>query len=133
MTERLRILIVEDHTLIAMDLAELLTGSGHDVCAIARTQAEAVAAAARFHPDLMIVDGQLDEGSGVGAMREILAQGFVAHIYVTGDEARLRGLTRDAVVLTKPFSLNSLLVAMAQVRPVGGAANVARPALRSAG
>ena len=65
----LRIVLAEDDALIAMDLAELLTGMGHEVCAIARSEAEAVAMAASHQPDLMIMDGTLDGGDGVSAMR----------------------------------------------------------------
>jgi DNA-binding response OmpR family regulator len=107
-TEGLRIVIVEDDALIAMDLADLLIGMGHDVRAIAGTEAEAVAAAIRCKPNLMIVDGNLAEGSGVSAMHRILARDFVAHLYVTGDTAQIQRAAPDAVVVTKPFSMRGL-------------------------
>ena len=125
-TEGLGIVIVEDDALIAMDLADLLIGMGHDVRAIVQTQSEAVAAAMRCQPDLMIVDGQLAEGSGVEAMRQVLARGFVAHFYMTGDPLRITGLTPDAVVVAKPFTLNDLASGIARARRgVGGAAPTA--------
>jgi two-component system, response regulator PdtaR len=71
----LRVLIIEDDALIAMLLAELLAGMGHDVCASAATEAEAVIAATRYGPDLMIVDAGLGRGSGVSAVEEILRAG----------------------------------------------------------
>jgi len=46
----LRILVVEDDILISMLLAEVLIGMGHEVCAIATTKADAVAAADRCKP-----------------------------------------------------------------------------------
>ena len=52
----LRVLVVEDDTITGMLLGELLTSMGHDVCAIESTQANAVTAAARCRPDLMIVE-----------------------------------------------------------------------------
>ena len=116
MTDALRIVIVEDNALIAMDLADLLIAMGHDVGAIASTEAEAVAAAMRCQPDLMIVDGNLAEGSGVSAMRQILAKGFVPHVYVTGDALRIRQLARDAVVVAKPFNMHDLSEAIAKAR-----------------
>ena len=126
MTEGLGIVVVEDDALIAMDLADLLIGMGHDVRAIVQTQSEAVAAAMRCQPDLMIVDGQLAEGSGVEAMRQVLARGFVAHFYITGDPLRLTGLTPNAVVVAKPFTLNVLASGIARaLRSVGGAAPTA--------
>ena len=115
-TEGLGIVIVEDDALIAMDLADLLIGMGHDVRAIVQTESEAVAAAMRCQPDLMIVDGQLAEGSGTEAMRQILASGFVAHFYITGDPLRITGLAPDAVVVAKPFTLNDLASGIARAR-----------------
>ena len=58
---------------------------GHDVCATAANQAEAVIAASRYGPDLMIVDAGLGRGSGVSAVEEILRAGPVAHVFVSGD------------------------------------------------
>ena len=67
----LRVLVIEDDALIALLLSELLAGMGHDVCATATTEAEAVSAATRCNPDLMIVDARLGQGSGVSAVEEI--------------------------------------------------------------
>ena len=50
MSQGLRMVIVEDDDLIAMDLADLLLGMGHHVCAIASSEVDAVAAAARRRP-----------------------------------------------------------------------------------
>jgi len=115
-TKQLVIVIVEDDVLIAMDLADLLIGMGHDVRTVARTEAEAVAAAAMHRPDLMIVDGHLAEGSGVSAMRRILAKGFVPHIYVTGNSLGIDGLPADAIVIGKPFNLHGLMGSIAGAR-----------------
>ena len=115
-TEGLGIVIVEDDALIAMDLADLLIGMGHDVRAIAQTESEAIAAALRCQPDLMIVDGQLAEGSGMEAMRQIQATGHVAHFYITGDRLRIAGLSADVVVVAKPFTLNDLASGIARAR-----------------
>lgn len=116
MTVGLRIVIVEDDVLIAMDLAELLIGLGHDVPAIARTETEAVAAAAKFQPNLMIVDGTLAEGSGVSAMCQILARGFIPHFYTTGNPSQIRELVREAIIVEKPFNLQSLTRGIAEAR-----------------
>ena len=124
-TNSLGIVVVEDDALIAMDLADLLIGMGHDVRAIAQTQSEAVAAAMRCQPDLMIVDGQLAEGSGAGAMRQILANGFVAHFYITGDPLRITGLAPDAIVVAKPFTLHDLACGIARALQSMGRASPA--------
>ncbi len=111
-TAVLRVLVVEDEAVIAALLAEVLEDMGHDVCAIEATELGAVAAAQRCHPDLMIVDARLGDGSGLQAVAEILRSGFVPHIFVSGDAARVRALRPDAVVLQKPFREPELARAM---------------------
>ncbi len=102
MTE-LRILVVEDNELIGMLFADVLAAMGHEVCAIASTEPDAVAAAAHHKPNLIIVDAQLGNGSGISAIEEILRTGFVPHVFVTGDPSKVRALRPGAVVIQKPF------------------------------
>jgi two-component system, response regulator PdtaR len=99
----LRILVVEDDALIGMLFADLLVEMGHEVCAIEATEANAVAAATRCSPDLMIVDARLGKGSGVSAVEKILRTGFVPHVFVSGDISSVRALRPDAVLIQKPF------------------------------
>ena len=99
----LRVLVIEDDALIAMLLSELLAGMGHDVCATAGTEAEAVSAATRYDPNLMIVDARLGRGSGVSAVEEILRAGAVAHVFVSGDAESAWRRRPDAIVIRKPF------------------------------
>lgn len=99
----LRVLVVEDDALIGELLTEMLDGMGYDVCAMECTEADAVAAAARCEPDLMIVDVRLRDGSGVAAVEEILCAGPIPHVFVTGDTSRILALRPGAVVIPKPF------------------------------
>ena len=99
----LRVLLVEDEAVIAMLLAEVLGGMGYEVCAIEATEADAVAAAERCRPDLMIVDARLGDGSGVAAVETILRAGPVPHVFVSGDPSTVQALRPDAVVMQKPF------------------------------
>ena len=108
----LRVLIVEDEAIIAMLLAQVIEGMGHDVCDIAVTEAEVVAAAARCRPDLMIVDAHLREGSGISAVKEILRSGVVPHVFVSGDTITVQKLSPGSVVLEKPFTEAELARAM---------------------
>jgi len=97
----LRVLVAEDNAIIGMLLAEMLEEMGHDVCGVEATEAEAVAAAARCKPDLMIVDARLGDGSGVAAIRTILLTGPMPHLFISG--AIVEADTPDAVILQKPF------------------------------
>ena len=107
----LRILLAEDDEVVRVALAEMLESLGHQVCATASTEAEAVAAAARSVPDLMVLDIKLAEGSGVAAVAAIQAQGHVPHVFLTG--AKLQRSLSGAPLLTKPFREADLVRSMA--------------------
>jgi DNA-binding response OmpR family regulator len=118
--EALNVLIVEDDALISMLLKEMLQEMGHDVCAIAVTEEEAVANAARCSPTLMIVDDQLLEGSGMSAVDRILQTDAIPCVFVSGAHLRRPGAT----MLQKPFTEADLLhaiktVAGSMIRPEG--------------
>jgi len=104
----LRILVVEDDALIAMVLGELLTAMGHEVCDTASTQAGAVASASHHRPDMMIVDGGLRQGSGIGAVDEIILSGPLPYVFVSGDTGQIKARRPEAAVLRKPFRLADL-------------------------
>ena len=111
MTPR-RVLVVEDDSLIGALLAETLEDVGYDVCAIAATEDDAVAAAVRYEPDLMIVDAWLIDGNGMSAVERILRTGFVPHVFVSGDISRITVNRPDAVMLQKPFNEAALTQAI---------------------
>jgi len=98
-----RILIIENDVMIGILLSELLVEMGYAVCGIAATEAEAIAAAARYRPDLMIVDIWLDDGDGVAAVTEILRAGPMPHFFVSGDIAGILALYPDLTAIQKPF------------------------------
>lgn len=110
---RLRILLVEDDAMQSMLLAKLLEVLGHDVCGIAATEVEAIAAAARYAPDVMLVDANLRSGSGVSAMSAILRHTVMPHIYMSGG-GRL-ATPANATLLQKPFNMAGLKGALDRV------------------
>jgi CheY-like chemotaxis protein len=112
----LRVLVVEDNVVIGMLLAEMLAEMGHDVCAIETTAADAVTAAARCKPDLLIVDVRLGDGSGISAVEEIRRTGPVPHLFISGDASRVKTLRPDAVVMQKPFRESDLAQAIQRAR-----------------
>lgn len=114
------VLIIEDDAFIGMLYEQVLTEMGHNVCCIEATQTGAIAAAAHYKPDLMIVDVALREGSGLAAARQILRDGFVPHIFISGDLTGLQHRMPGAVVLRKPFVEHELARAVQRalsVRP----------------
>ena len=71
----LTLLIVDDHEVVREGLVALLGRRPEfQVVAEAGTVAEAVAAARRFRPALVVMDVRLPDGSGVEACREIRAE-----------------------------------------------------------
>jgi two-component system, response regulator PdtaR len=118
----LRILVVEDNAMIGMLLAEMLAAMGHEVCALETTATNAVTAAVRCRPDLLIVDVRLGDGSGISAVEEIRRAGPIAHLFVTGDTARVKALRPDAVVIQKPFREVDIAWAIQRARERAAAA-----------
>jgi two-component system, NarL family, response regulator DevR len=68
----LRLLIVDDHEVVRQGLVALLDRrAGFQVVAEAGSVAEAIEAARRFQPDIVVMDVRLPDGSGVEACRQI--------------------------------------------------------------
>ena len=67
-----RVLIVDDHEVVREGLRALLSRrDGMEVVGMAGTVAEAVAAAAKMQPDVVVMDVRLPDGSGIEACRDI--------------------------------------------------------------
>lgn len=99
----LKILLVEDDSLIAMLLTDTLGEMGHDVCGVEATENGAISAALRYRPDLILVDAQLKEGSGIDAVDTILATIFIPHVFMSGDIRTIFERRPRAIALQKPF------------------------------
>ena len=96
----MNVLIVEDEVLIAMYLELLVTGFGHEVCAIALSSAEAIAHAAAHRPDVSLMDVRLGYGgSGIEAAGELLRLHGVRCIFLS---ANLDEVTRNAALAHDP-------------------------------
>jgi DNA-binding NarL/FixJ family response regulator len=72
---QLRLLVVDDHEVVRQGLVALLDRRDRfQVVAEAGTAEEALEATRRFHPDLVVMDVRLPDGSGIEACREIRAE-----------------------------------------------------------
>jgi two-component system, OmpR family, response regulator len=108
-----RLLVVEDEPTILELLAGSLRFAGFDVVTAA-TGAEALRAAARARPDLILLDVMMPDGDGFEVLRQIRSGG--PHVPVIFLSAR--GTVHDRVAgltlggddyVTKPFSLDEVL------------------------
>jgi len=112
-----RILVVEDDAIIAMEIAERLNRMGYEVTGTPATGEEAVAAAARDRPDLVLMDirlrGPMD---GTEAAGRITSQTDMPVIYITAysdQETRERAhQTFSYGYIIKPFNDQQLLCAI---------------------
>jgi DNA-directed RNA polymerase specialized sigma24 family protein len=100
------VLIIEDETIIAIDLESLVESLGHRVIGVARTHAEATALAKKREPGLILADIQLADGSsGLDAVNELLQSFEVPVIFITAyPERYLTGERPEpAFLIAKPF------------------------------
>lgn len=67
-----RVVVVDDHPLVVDGLRLALELAGMDVVAVAGTVAEAVEAARQHMPDVIVMDIQLPDGTGIAATRAVL-------------------------------------------------------------
>lgn len=104
----LSILIVDDDAIIGSLLGELLEFMGHAVCAIETTEAGAIAAAGRLKPDLLIVDANLGEGSGINAVRVIIKAWPTPYLFVSGDLSGVKAAMPYAAMVRKPYNEDEL-------------------------
>jgi DNA-directed RNA polymerase specialized sigma24 family protein/CheY-like chemotaxis protein len=122
------VLIIEDEPLISMQLEDLVTSLGHEICGTAATRSQAQEVVAERTPGLVLADIQLADGSsGLDAVDDILAIGSVPVIFITAYPERL--LTGDrpepTYLVTKPFQEQTVRAAISQAlffgssRPVG--------------
>jgi len=120
----LRILVVEDDVTIGLLLAETLEDLGHTVCALERNAVNAIAAAARLQPDLVIVDVGLGEEIAVAVVRDIVAGELARHVFVMGDIVQELPLGPSVVQIKRPLRANDVAAAI-QREIVGAAGRVA--------
>jgi len=111
------VLIIEDEPVIATDIQALATELGHHVVDVAATHSEALEAAARHRPGLVLADIQLADGSsGIEAARDILAKFDVPVIFITAFPERLLTGQRPepTYLITKPFQPETVKAAIGQ-------------------
>jgi CheY-like chemotaxis protein len=108
-----RIMIVEDESIVSMQLTDKLEGMGYEVVGTVRSGEEAVERAQQLRPDLILMDirlaGAVDGITAASKLRELLN---VSLIYLTAqaDAATLSRaqLTQPSGYLIKPFSRSDL-------------------------
>ena len=110
------VLIIEDETLIAMELGRIMQSMGHNVVGVANREAMAVKQAEQTSPGLVLCDIKLlDEDTGIAAAQRILSVRMPV-VFVTAFSEMLLtgGRLEPAFVVSKPFAAETLKVTVAQ-------------------
>jgi two-component system, cell cycle sensor histidine kinase and response regulator CckA len=110
---RKQILVVEDESIVAMDLQDRLESLGYDVPATVATGKRAIEKTESLRPDLVLMDIQLqDEMDGVQAADEIRRRFDVPIVFVTAnaDDGTIQRakVTEPFGYVMKPFDEKSL-------------------------
>jgi DNA-binding NarL/FixJ family response regulator len=105
----LRVLVLEDEALIAMELESILEQQGHEVVDAVATEADAIAAARLTRPDLVLMDVRLARGGdGVATAIRLRQELGIRSIFITAQSdqvTRARAAAAEpAGFLGKPLS-----------------------------
>ena len=108
----LRVLVVEDEGLVALDLASIVEQFGGIVIGPVATVREALRSAAQNPPDVALMDIRLPDGDGIDTARQIRDRHGARIVFVTGNtdpETLLRiGKFGHAPLVPKPISIDGL-------------------------
>lgn len=119
MTGRLRVLVVEDEFLIAMEIEAILQDAGHAVLGPAADVADALGLIERDPPDVAVLDVNLGDGETSVRIAAELAGRRIGYVLSTG--YRQQDLEAEygagIPVIQKPIDGNRLLEAIAALSP----------------
>lgn len=119
MAERLRVLIVEDEMLVAMNIEDMLLDLGHEVAGIASRLEPALSLAAEADFDFALLDVNL-AGSPSFPVAAVLRDRGLPFLFATGYGTK--GIIeefRSYPVLQKPFRGLDLDLAIQAIEPSG--------------
>ncbi|WP_226634035.1 response regulator [Brevundimonas poindexterae] len=106
----MRVVVVEDQPILAMELELMLLDHGCEVVGIAADQATAAILAERHKPNLALVDLNLLDGlSGPAVAHELVSRHGAAVIFMTANPEQIpEGFAGALGVVCKPFDESTL-------------------------
>ncbi|NUL47172.1 response regulator [Cellulosimicrobium funkei] len=115
-TERLRVVVAEDETLIRVDIVEILTGQSYDVVGEADNGQKALELATELEPDVVLMDVKMPIMDGITAAEHIARDKIAPVVLLTAFSQReLVERAREAgamAYVVKPFNENDLVPAI---------------------
>ncbi|MDS7594654.1 response regulator [Agrobacterium tumefaciens] len=105
----MKILIVEDEALLAMELESEVEDAGHEIVGVAADSKQALSLIEKTSPQFAFVDIQLLDGpSGIDVGRH-LASRSVPYVFVSGNLKRIPEDFAGALgAIEKPYTMNGL-------------------------
>lgn len=114
--EKLRVLVVDDESLIRMDIAEMLEDAGYEVVAEGENGEQAIELARKYSPDVIVMDVKMPVMDGISASKVIADEEIAPVILLTAfsqddivDKASEAGVI---AYLVKPIREEQLLPAI---------------------
>ena len=111
-----RALVVEDETLIRLDIVETLEDAGYEVVGQAADGEQAIALADELEPDLIVMDVKMPGMDGITAAERILQDRRCAVVMLTAfSQSELVERARDAgamAYVVKPFDASDVVPAI---------------------
>jgi response regulator NasT len=115
MTEKVRILVAEDESLIRLDIVETLKEAGYDVVADAGDGEEALSLASENEPDLAVLDVKMPKLDGISVAQKLQDMSIPVVMLTSFSDTDLVQRATEAgamAYVVKPFSANDLLPAI---------------------
>lgn len=115
MSEKVRILVAEDESLIRLDIVETLKEAGYDVVADAGDGEEALALATEHEPDLAVLDVKMPKLDGISVAAKLQELSIPVVMLTSFSDTDLVKSASEAgamAYVVKPFSSNDLLPAI---------------------
>ncbi|MFV8353355.1 response regulator transcription factor [Flavobacterium sp. XS2P14] len=115
-----KILVVEDESLIALDIKFILEKEGYDVITNIKTVETAIACIEEHNPDMVLIDINLNQNKdGVDLGTYLLAKDTIPYIYITSYSNKVVldrvNDTRPHGYIVKPFRAENLITTLSVV------------------
>jgi CheY-like chemotaxis protein len=116
--ERLKVLIIEDDPIVALDESQIVESFGHEVVGVACEAETTYRLAGHRIPSLALLDVNLADGrTGPAICARLIADFRVPVVFITGNPEQLPANLAGALgYIEKPYSASTLGAALAFVR-----------------
>ena len=106
-------LIIDDNIAISRAIRSYLEPLGFESSDQARNEKQALDAAARRKPDIIVIGDDIETGSAINAARRISRGDAIPVLMVSGDPTRASKVLQQASSYEGPFHLNQIEEAVA--------------------